>query len=117
MSYKPVSLESINSGAVTELFDEEFKRLLANIADENTEPNASRSITIKVVVKPQKNRESANTKISVTSALAPIKPNEGLIMFSSDGSKIQAFESDLRQPELADSTGESPFKKKDVANG
>ena len=33
-----LSLQSLNRGALIDLFDVEFKKVLANIEDENTEP-------------------------------------------------------------------------------
>jgi len=86
-----VTLETINGGAVLDLFTEEFEKLIDNVADGNTEPDKVRSITIKVSVKPSKNREMAATKVEVTSRLAPLKPNEATIVFSSDGTKVEAF--------------------------
>jgi hypothetical protein len=71
MEGRIVSLETINSGAVIDLFTEAFEKLLENVADDNTEPDKVRSITIKLAVKPSKDRSKADTKVEVTSRLAP----------------------------------------------
>lgn len=91
MEQRLVTLDTINSGAAIDLFEEEFEKLLKNVADDNTEASKERSITVTLKVKPSKTREQAVTTVSVTSRLAPLKPHESLIVLSNDGSKIQAF--------------------------
>jgi hypothetical protein len=91
---REVSLVTINSGAIADLFAEEFEKLVANVADENTLPGKTRSITIKVSVKPTSTREMAATRVEVTSQLAPLKPHESTIVFTSDGEKVSAFTMD-----------------------
>lgn len=101
MESRIVTLDTINSGAVIDLFTEEFDKLLANVADDNTEADKVRSISIKLSVKPSKDRSKADTKVEVTSRLAPLKPHESFIVLSSDGSKVQAFTtSPAKQQEL-----------------
>jgi len=39
--YEKVGLDSIGRGAAGELFDEEMKRVLANIEDVNTDPEVA----------------------------------------------------------------------------
>lgn len=78
-----VTLQTLNRGAVIDLFNVEFEKLLANINDENTSPTTSRSITIKIEVKPGKTRRDAESRISVTSRLAPIKPAESTLYLDS----------------------------------
>ena len=45
---REVDLENLNGGAIQELFDVEWKKIVDNIADLNTKPDAAREITIKV---------------------------------------------------------------------
>lgn len=101
MRYKLVNLETLNSGAVLELFQAEWEKLLENIADPNVKPDAMREIIIKVKVKPTKDRSSANTSVEVKSKLASIMPHESVIVFSNeDGEKVQAYTSDPKQMEF-----------------
>lgn len=65
-----VSLETLARGAVQEQFDYELTRVLANIVDPNTNPCAARTITLKVVLKPDMRRESAGVLVSASSKLA-----------------------------------------------
>ena len=41
-----VALQTLNGGAVIDLFNAEYEKLLANVNDENTKPEAARSIKI-----------------------------------------------------------------------
>ena len=97
-----VSLEDVNNGAVTELFGDEFKKLLKNLTDEDTSWRAPREITIKLKVKlNSETRETATTLVEVTSKLAPPKPNETIVHLDTDGRDVFAFaRKELAQPEL-----------------
>ena len=102
---KKTTLQTLKNGAVVDLFDVEFKNLLANINDENTSPTASRSITIKIEVKPSKTRRDAECRISVTSKLAPIKPAESTLYLDSDDGILAAYEDNPEQQALDFTSG------------
>ncbi len=107
---KEVSLETIQNGAVVDMFNEELQKVMENIADENTKPDAVRSITITVSIKPDKTRRSAATAIECKSRICPVKPSDGFIFLNQtkDGS-LEAFEDDYRQKELEDADGVSIY--------
>jgi hypothetical protein len=69
-----VSLVNLLRGGVAELFDDALQQVADNILDLNTSETAVRVVTLKVEVKPDVNRSIANTKVSVTPKLAPVKP-------------------------------------------
>jgi hypothetical protein len=69
-----VSLETLARGAVQEAFDHELTRVLGNIVDPNTNPCAPRTITVKVVFKPDMKRETAAVTVSADSKLAANLP-------------------------------------------
>jgi hypothetical protein len=95
-----IELQTIQNGAVLDLFGEEFKKVLANIEDENTAANSERSITIKVAIKPDKTRRTGEIKVQVSSTLAKIKPAESFLFFDKDADgKFSAY-SDDPGPEL-----------------
>jgi len=100
MDYKKVSLDTLNSGAVIDLFNEEWEKLLENIADENTKSDGQREVRIVIKVKPDKNRQSAKTTVEATTKLAPVKPHESFVLLSGEGGKVNAYVSDPRQQEL-----------------
>jgi len=99
--YAQVSIKNINSGAITELFNAELPKVLENIADDNTKPDAPREIRLIIKIKPTKDRAQAATEISVVTKLAPIKPHEGSITFSLEEDGVKAYTiADMDQPEL-----------------
>lgn len=96
---KQVQLDTLNRGAVMDLFDLEFGKVLQNIEDENTKPDEVRSVTITLKIKPDKTRRTAETKLSVTSKLSSVKPSESFMFFDKSEKGFEAFE-DEPTPEL-----------------
>jgi hypothetical protein len=98
---KQVDLSTMKGGQIIDMFNEELKKVLANIADANVKPDESRKITIELSIKPDKSRRTAQTKIDVHSKLASVKPSEGLLFFDeNDSGEMAAYEDDYKQPEL-----------------
>lgn len=97
MDYKKVDLTTINSGAAIEQFEEEFQKVLENIADPNTDPEKIREVRLVLKMKPSKDRSSATTQITATSKLAPAQPHESFVVLDNDGSQINAYTTDPRQ--------------------
>ena len=95
-----VRLQNLNRGAVADLFDEEFTKILANIEDENTDAKAVRSLTIKLEIKPDETRSYGTTKLAVTSKLAAISPSTGFMFFDIEDGKFTAFEDNPKQEPL-----------------
>lgn len=96
---KVVDLVSLQGGAVIDLFDEELRRVLDNINDENTDPKKAREISIRLTIKPDKARRTAETKLEVKSKLAPFKPQESFMFFDTQDGEFVAFE-EAPGPEL-----------------
>lgn len=96
---KQVSLAELQNGAVVELFDDQLRKVLDNIADINTKPDSVRKI--KIELKPDKTRKVAETRLSCNATLASIKPCESFMFFEKESGtgKITAFE-DQPGPEL-----------------
>lgn len=96
--YKKVDLTTINNGAAVELFDEHFKKVMANINDLTVESLAAREITIKVKVKPSKDRRTAQTVVQVSSKLPDIAEHESAILlgnncaYQADANQLTMFE-------------------------
>lgn len=87
-----VKLDELNNGAITELFDREFPKLLNNLADENTSWKVGRELTIKVKVKLlSEERSSAASSVDVALKTAPPKPHEQIISLDSDGRNVHAY--------------------------
>jgi hypothetical protein len=88
---------TLNSGAILDLFDDAWKKLINNIQDPNTKPDAVRKLKIEIAVKPAKDRMNASTSVSVTPALATVMPHEASIVIGFDGSEVKAYTFDPKQ--------------------
>ena len=64
-------LEMVN-GAIRERVDVEVNKAVDNIIDPNTEPTAKRTITLKIELKPDKERNAISVSASATAKLAPV---------------------------------------------
>ena len=81
---RKIELQRIQNGAVLDLFDNELRKVIANIEDENTVANQERSITIKIAIKPDKTRRTGEVKVQASCTLAKVKPAESLLFFDRD---------------------------------
>ncbi|MDR0717993.1 MAG: hypothetical protein LBF78_00035 [Treponema sp.] len=100
MDYQQVTLETLNSGAVIDLFEAEWRKLLNNIQDPNTKPDAVRKVKIEIAIKPAKDRRNASTSVSVTASLASIVPHEASIVIGVENGEAQAYAFDPNQKTL-----------------
>lgn len=99
---KKITLTTLGSGVLSELFEEDFGKVLRNIADENTKADAIRELTIRIKIKPSKDRGVAVVEVTSNAKLAPIKPFESMAFFQAErGGAIGAYEQErVTQPEL-----------------
>ena len=106
-----VSLLTIQKGLLVDMFNEELKKVMDNIADENYPTDATREITISVSIKPDKTRSVAVTKVASGCKLPKIKPSEGMCFIcSGDNGKLVVCEDDYRQKELEDEDGNTIYQ-------
>lgn len=100
---KPVTLETIANGAVVELFQAELSRVLENMADINTDPEAKRTITINIEFKPEGvKRDNADVKVKCGSKLAGILTINSQIYMGMHNGELVAVENDPRQGSFFD---------------
>lgn len=97
-----VTLESIGGGALSEQFAAELERVLANIADPNTDPKSKRQITIALTFKPGRDRDNAAVEIKCGSKLAGILTVNTQLFMGRQKGKLIAVENDPRQSSLFD---------------
>jgi hypothetical protein len=109
LDYLTVTLETLNSGAILDLFGVEWQKLINNIQDPNTKPDAARKIKIEISVKPAKDRRNASTSVSVKTSLAHTVPHEASIVIGMENGKVQAYTFDPNQKSL-DFDGEDEGK-------
>lgn len=96
-NYQEVTLESLNNGQLVALFDRELAKVLENIADDNTDAKATRSIVLTVKIKPDETREQVTVEVDGKAKLAGVKPSKSFALLSYDGKKVRAYQSDHRQ--------------------
>lgn len=77
-------LDKLMSGAVAERVAVAASEITQNILDPNTKPDAERCITIKLKVKPTKNRGNATVVTEVTTKLMPKMPLETYVAIGVD---------------------------------
>lgn len=95
-----VTLDSLNSGALNDLFTAEFDKVLQNISDPNTKPDAVREITMSVKIKPDKTRSMCTSIVSMKSKLVPIMPHESIVHLARKNGKLGAYIDDAQQLNL-----------------
>lgn len=109
MQVRSVSLQTIAGGGLAELFDAEMERVVANIADINTDPNAKRVITVAIEITPEGvKRDSAKVKVKCNSKLAGIMSLNTQLFIGKQNGKTVAVENDINQGKLFDQ--EQPSK-------
>lgn len=75
-----VSLVTLNGGAAVELFDDELQKVLDNIGDPNTKPDAAREVVLVIKIKPDEKRRYCDVTIQAKSKIAPTRES-GTVFF------------------------------------
>ncbi len=83
--YLTDGLDGLMGGAVTELVDDAIRLIAENIADPNTDAKKTRSVTIKLTFKPDKERFGVSLDADVKPALAPRNGISTLMTLRRDG--------------------------------
>jgi len=97
-----ITLANIGGGAAVEKFEDELKKVVENILDPNTEPNAKRTIVLTVTIKPTKDRTHGPVTVSAVSKLAPTMTYGTVAYFGMDGETPVAFEDNPKQVTIGD---------------
>jgi len=82
-----VDLNQFAQGALSERFNEELLKILQNIADPNTDPTKVRTLTIKVKIAGDDQRNLANAMIEAQAKTVPARevPAKVLIDYDENG--------------------------------
>ena len=99
MEYEKVTLANLNNGAVAELFDDAFQKVLANIHDINTEEKESRKITLEIEIKPQ-DRQNLMIGIRAKTKLASGRTSAGAVAVAFQNNKPEAYVHNVNQPDM-----------------
>lgn len=98
-----VTLDNLGGGAAAEMFQDSLKKVIANIVDPNTKPDAVRSITLQMKIKPNKNqRDMCVVELSVNEKLATVLPFETAIFVGMQQGEAAATEYAPQQTTLFD---------------
>lgn len=102
--YGKVSLSSFANGGLEELFQIALQRVLGDVQDVNTKPDAKRAIDIKIVFEPNEERRAVVASCAVSEKLAGAR-GVGTLIFTGDlkrDGKFVATEHNPRQMRLAE---------------
>ena len=96
----PLTLENLGNGGAMELFQRELKKVLENIRDPNTDAEAVRAVTLKVLIKPQESREQAALKVHVESKLIAPRGFINTIYLGEKDGEVVAVHVDPKQGDM-----------------
>lgn len=80
-----MNLDTLQGGAARELFEIELQKVLRNIADPNTKPDAVRKLTLEVTIKPNEKRSMLYVAVKASSKLVAMRPSESMAVLDEDG--------------------------------
>lgn len=100
-----VDLTTIGQGAAVELFTAEWNKVIANIADINTDAKARRKVTLEITFQPVEDRKSSAVYIDCRAKLAPHRGEAGQVFFGIVNGQRAAVESNPTQGKLFDKPG------------
>lgn len=95
---------TLAAGGLIERLNEEIRKAVANCLDVNTEAKKTRTVTLKIKIKPDKTRSFADVSVETSSALCPPEAINTSIYMSQN----------LKTGEIAASevgTGENPLQE------
>jgi len=89
---KSMNLSELCNGALQEVFDYEFQKVMKNIKDVNTDPKIARKVTIELSLKPDESRTVASVDFKVKHSEAPINGFSTSILMKEEGRQITVTE-------------------------
>ena len=106
-------LDELLDGGVTERFNIEMERVMDNVYDPNTDPNARRQIQIIIDIRPNERRDAAEFKVDVKSKIAAMAPiSQTVFLRQDDHGNVVATEMTREVPGQIDMEGnEQPMPR------
>ena len=89
--YEVASLRNIAQGEAIAAFDFELKKAIENCMDINTEANAARTVSLKVKIKPNNDRNQAIISFQASSSLPPDAPGLDTLFLTTTNEGPTAF--------------------------
>ena len=107
MPQKPYrGLDQLMDGAITKRFNDELTRLWDNVYDMRAPATKARTITLKVTIKPNANRDAAAILYDIKSAPAAPEALPAVFMRQRDDGSVQVTEQTDQLPGQIDMAGE-----------
>ncbi|WP_290776093.1 hypothetical protein [Anaerofustis sp.] len=87
-----ISLLELGNGSFMERADLEFKKILDNIKDVNTNPTKKRTLVLTIDFTPSQDRDKLAVKFSAKSKIEPYNPVETGLVLQGDKANLKAYE-------------------------
>lgn len=109
---KASSLIDMANGAIKERLDYEMGRVIQNISDPNTKATAKRTITVKITLEPDEERQHVEVSATASSTLAALHPVKTALAVGQEDGHTVAVELTPQIPGQFDTYGgEAPERK------
>lgn len=109
---KASSLIDMANGAIKERLDYEMGRVINNISDPNTKATAKRTITVKITLEPDEERQHVEVSATASSTLAALHPVKTALAVGQESGHTVAVELTPQIPGQFDTYGgEAPERK------
>jgi hypothetical protein len=95
-----INLGNLCGGAALEVFEDAVAKIMANIADINTDPTQKREIVLKFSFKPSESREVGEAMVKCETKLASIKAAKGNFFLAKRGGQVKGYAQNPRQEAL-----------------
>lgn len=99
------SLLDMANGAIKERLDYEMGRVIQNIGDPNTKASAKRTITVKIILEPDEERQHIEVSATASSTLAPMHPVKTALAVGNEEGHVVAVELTPQIPGQFDTFG------------
>ena len=99
------SLLDMANGAIKERLDYEMGRVIQNIGDPNTKAAAKRTITVKIILEPDEERQHIEVSATASSTLAPMHPVKTALAVGNEDGHVVAVELTTQIPGQFDTFG------------
>lgn len=85
-----ISIDQLAGGGLTERINRELAKVAENVLDPNTKPDAVRTLTITLKIKPDEARQVGSAEFQVKSTLVPAKglPSSFVFDFDHEGKAV-----------------------------
>jgi hypothetical protein len=97
-----LSIASAHGGAFVERIDDAIRECLENIVDPNTEPTAHRSVTVKITLKPDEERELVDLTCQAQAKLVGAKALTTKVVVGEYDGTVEAAEYRSPQEDLVE---------------